>query len=453
MAALRATLLLCTLLVAPAQASLMRERGAKLRVSQKKQEPQVSPELEPKSSHMFFRNDYPHDLKPPVNSDFNFNHPYPLVQDTDQYDKDYIKDENADNGEWQAQMEYDILRNKVFKAQADADRAKKFLDKQLAAKTAAERKVAEAESKAKAAKDKADMAEKAKTDADNAVKEIDEAGKKADADSSGNEVKDAQDKLAKEIDDFKECEERLAKAKEHLKKVMAEKEEWDAKTAAATEEANKQYEKDKAKADAASHMSEEEAQKALEKAKKAAEKAKKAREEIEKHKKEYAEAHKRYQDDLDEVERDEKSIDDAKRKLKEMRAKQIAEHGGISRATGHDEQEPMGVGACKCEKPDKPQQSEKPEKSENQEEGAQSEKSEKAESESEPCPPCPVSPAGGAEGDTLTTAPPCSEGEGKKTEPEGAWSWPIPGMAHGTALAAARPALALLLVAASIHLA
>ncbi|CAK0876610.1 unnamed protein product [Prorocentrum cordatum] len=76
-----------------------------------------------------------------------------------------------------------------------------------------------------------------------------------------------------------------------------------------------------------------------------------------------------------------------------------------------------------------------------------------AESESEPCPPCPVSPAGGAEGDTLTTAPPCSEGEGKKTEPEGAWSWPIPGMAHGTALAAARPALALLLVAASIHLA
>merc|ERR1719221_1985201 len=168
-------LLLCgALLAAPASAALL-DRGVQLRVSKKREEPQVSPELEPKSSHMFFRNDYPHDLRPPVNSDFNFGHPYPLVQDTDQYDKDYIKDENADNGEWQAQMEYDILRNKVFKAQADADRAKKFLDKQLAAKIAAEKKVAEAEAKAKAARDKADWAEKMKNDAEDAASEIDKA--------------------------------------------------------------------------------------------------------------------------------------------------------------------------------------------------------------------------------------------------------------------------------------
>jgi hypothetical protein len=413
MSAPRAQLpLLCALLTVPARAALL-ERGAQLRVSQKRQEPQVSPELEPKSSHMFFRNDYPHDLKPPINSDFNFNHPYPLVQDTDQYDKDYIKDENADNGEWQAQMEYDILRNKVFKAQADADRAKKFLDKQLAAKTAAEKKVAEAEAKAKAAKDKAEWAEKMKNDAEDAVKKIDEEGQASDADSSGSEVTDAQDKLAKEIDDFKECEEALAKAKDKLKEVMDEKEEWDKKTAAANEAAKKKYDEDKASADAAAHGSEEEAAKALEKAKKAAEEAKKARKEIEKHKQEYGDAHKHYQDQLDEVERDEKAIDEAKRKLKEMRAKQIAEHSGISRATGHHD-------ACDCS-------------------------SEKAETETTPCPPCPVPPA---EGDTITTAPPCDD-EGKTKN----GSWPEAGLPHGAALAAAQPVFALLLVVAGIHLA
>merc|ERR1719291_675946 len=203
-----------------------------------------------------------------------------------------------------------------------------------------------------------------KNDAEDAVNKIDEMGKASDADSGGSEVKDAQDKLAHEIDDFKECEEALAKAKDKLKKIMEEKEEWDKKTAAATEAANRQYEKDKAAADAESHMSEEEAEKALEKAKKAAEEAKKARKEIEKHKQEYGDAHRRYQDELDEVETDEKAVDDAKRKLKEMRAKQIAEHSGISRATGHE-------GACDCSP------------------------SEKAEPETTPCPPCPVPPSEG----------------------------------------------------------
>merc|ERR1719498_1037213 len=45
-----------------------------------------------------------------------FDHPYPVVQESRDYDKDYVKDENNDNGEWKAQMEYDRLRAKITEA-------------------------------------------------------------------------------------------------------------------------------------------------------------------------------------------------------------------------------------------------------------------------------------------------------------------------------------------------
>ena len=37
------------------------------------------------------------------------------LQSKDEYEKDFPKDENSDNGEWQAQMEYDQLRMKARK--------------------------------------------------------------------------------------------------------------------------------------------------------------------------------------------------------------------------------------------------------------------------------------------------------------------------------------------------
>merc|ERR1740130_429610 len=40
-------------------------------------------------------------------------HPYPTVQDSEDFDKDFVKDENTDNGEYTAQSEYDSLRHKV----------------------------------------------------------------------------------------------------------------------------------------------------------------------------------------------------------------------------------------------------------------------------------------------------------------------------------------------------
>merc|ERR1719407_104887 len=86
----------------------------------------ISPALEPESSKKFEK-DYHGDKKPEVDV-LHFNHPYPVVQDTEDFDKDFVKDENTDNGEWKAQTEYDRLRHKLLslkKAAAEALKKKK----------------------------------------------------------------------------------------------------------------------------------------------------------------------------------------------------------------------------------------------------------------------------------------------------------------------------------------
>merc|ERR1719330_192664 len=73
---------------------------------------EITPELSPESHEKFFDHDYPDDHRPSVHKDFNFQHPFPVLQDSEDYDKDYVKDENHDGGEWQAQQRYDALRAK-----------------------------------------------------------------------------------------------------------------------------------------------------------------------------------------------------------------------------------------------------------------------------------------------------------------------------------------------------
>merc|ERR1719335_854580 len=67
----------------------------------------VYPPLE-ETDHKFFKKDYPSDGRPDVRT--HFGHPYPAVQDSDDYDNDFVKDENSDNGLYDAQMAYDKLR-------------------------------------------------------------------------------------------------------------------------------------------------------------------------------------------------------------------------------------------------------------------------------------------------------------------------------------------------------
>merc|ERR1719461_2309316 len=105
----------------------------------------ISPKLDPVSDKTFFGHDYPNNLAAKGQSKPEFGHPYPAVQDTDKFDKDYVKDENGDDGEWTAQMEYDLLRTKVSKAKDDmekAEEAKKEVQERL---QEARKKQAEAE--------------------------------------------------------------------------------------------------------------------------------------------------------------------------------------------------------------------------------------------------------------------------------------------------------------------
>lgn len=83
----------------------------------------ISPKLDPGSDKVFFGHDYPDNLAPASQKRPEFGHPYPAIQDTADFDKDYVKDENGDDGEWHAQMEYDLLRTKAAKAKDDVQKA------------------------------------------------------------------------------------------------------------------------------------------------------------------------------------------------------------------------------------------------------------------------------------------------------------------------------------------
>merc|ERR550537_1664168 len=136
----------------------------------------IEPDLEPKSDKKFFGKDYPDDVRPAVIH--HFSHPYPTVQDSDRYDKDYVKDENDDGGYWKAQMEYDRLKNKLAKEKKEMAQAPEEA----------------AEKKAEAAEKKEEAAENERQDADAKHDKIqdylDEAAEKKE-EAAENERQDA----------------------------------------------------------------------------------------------------------------------------------------------------------------------------------------------------------------------------------------------------------------------
>merc|ERR1719191_2689567 len=77
--------------------------------------------------------DYAHDVVAARNG-LHFKHPYPAVQDTDEFDKDFVKDQNSDNGEYKAQTTYDRLRAQIAKQYMKTEKAlekKKLAEKML----------------------------------------------------------------------------------------------------------------------------------------------------------------------------------------------------------------------------------------------------------------------------------------------------------------------------------
>merc|ERR1712232_1299973 len=83
------------------QQAITEDSGLHLRTGAKR----ISPALEPVSPKHFDK-DYPADKQAVVDETYVFNHPYPAVQDSNDFDKDFVKDENSDGGRWAAQMQY-----------------------------------------------------------------------------------------------------------------------------------------------------------------------------------------------------------------------------------------------------------------------------------------------------------------------------------------------------------
>lgn len=209
---------------------------------------EISPALDPVSSKKFDK-DYPADARPGVDV-LHFKHPYPVVQDSGDFDKDYVKDENSDNGHWKAQQEYDRLRHKLAMEKKEAAAA-------LAKKKAEEKDLKAATEKYESEQDKKNAAEAKKRKAEEDKRKAAEAEKQKPAEAQsgqgwtwswpswwpfswpkwgeseaapapapvkkeGTGVKGAAKDTEKAIDNLKDCQDELAKAKDELKKVMEE---------------------------------------------------------------------------------------------------------------------------------------------------------------------------------------------------------------------------------------
>jgi len=214
-------------------------------------EPRISPPLhdggemtpgEHQSDKKFFGPpfpaDYPEDKRPVPDMHVlaklkGPSQPYPALQSKDDFDRDYVKDENSDTGAWQAQFEYDALRKKlaeeeaaVKRAQARADREGRDVDGAQNDDDAAGRKVSDAQ---KGDDDAAGDEERAKTADDfggpPSAEKLEELKKAVTA---------AEEKLVEQKKAFEKCEAELKQAEKDLEDLKIKQAELEKKLAADT---------------------------------------------------------------------------------------------------------------------------------------------------------------------------------------------------------------------------
>lgn len=204
-----------------------------------KERSSVSPAVE-QGDKKFFGKDYPYDKRPAVDV-LHFNHPYPVVQDSGDFDADYVKDENHDDGSWAAQTEYDRLRHKLRKEKADIAKAlhkkanaEKELQEAMQRRQEARKTHENEVARVRAANKAKDLA-KAKREAARAAadKQVpDGTGQNAEPEEeeeqipggtfSPGDVKVATDGVQKAMDSLEDCKKELQAARERLKKLMEE---------------------------------------------------------------------------------------------------------------------------------------------------------------------------------------------------------------------------------------
>jgi len=188
-----------------------------------------------------FPADYPddmspaaHDLNPKKRQDV-----YPKLKDTSAFsDHDYVKDENGDGGEWEAQMAYDNARIKYDKENQLSEAAKDRLRRESAEAAAAEAHAKEATAAADAAKKAAAEDEKGAAGAKDVEAHIADAAKKAETeakkhadtvkkqhftkDEINHRVNETGDALAKAQDHYDTAEMKFRTCHEELVAAQAE---------------------------------------------------------------------------------------------------------------------------------------------------------------------------------------------------------------------------------------
>jgi len=202
----------------------------------------ISPALEPTDDKKFFKKDYPFDKRPAADKYYVFDHPYPAVQDSGDFDKDFVKDENSDGGRWKAQMEYDTLRSKIREAKDKLNELEKKMETEKGEWMKAKKAQDEAETAAQEAGQDTAAAKKAADKAADKVNRL-EGSSSEEGTKVGGAVGDAVKDVQKEMKDLEDCRKKLAEAKARMKKLMKEKDEMDKK--------KKQLEDDAMKAEAA----------------------------------------------------------------------------------------------------------------------------------------------------------------------------------------------------------
>lgn len=200
----------------------------------------VTPVLKDSSDAKFSAN-YPQDTRPVVQKSVlnklkSDKEPYPVLQGAAKFDTDYVKDENNDAGHWKAQFEYDALRKKMLKEEADEKAAADKADKEGKDADEAQKNADAAKSKSDAAKKDADAA-KAGEDAsknaqEEAAKKRDDSDEKATKAEMEAKLKKAEEDFEAQKVAFKKCEEELKAAEARYLDLKAKYAEMTAKSAA-----------------------------------------------------------------------------------------------------------------------------------------------------------------------------------------------------------------------------
>jgi hypothetical protein len=181
-----------------------------------------------------FPADYPEDKRPRIDRSIldsikSPDQPYPALQSREDYDRDFVKDENSDTGAWKAQFEYDAARKRLMDEESGDKRAQDSANRASQDESDAQRNADDAGRKATDAQKGVDDARAGEhsTDQDDGDDTHDDGHETLE--ELKRKVKEAEDKYEQAKKSFAECERQLKEAKAEFERLQAELEAMEKK--------------------------------------------------------------------------------------------------------------------------------------------------------------------------------------------------------------------------------